>query len=307
MIFVFQLPFDRFFIYSYSQSNKTDSQILLIAELYYDYLKKYKPISIIKKYDTYDILDIDKYVKLYMMIYGVDYVRGGSYLDENISLNQKQLLLCELETVIINIDKKNKREEILSTLIEKYANNQIEKDEIILERNTLTKRLEIFKKEKQEYKSLRINGSCIIEHIRWILFACSQMVEIYNSKTQNTFLSNAIKKEVSEKYKKALVSLNTIYTICKKQDCIPPIINDTELCLYLKYPQLLLDDFFYHLHRVHISKYTTQVQELCSSYEYMTNIIINKMDEKAFDVSTWGEDFEWKTLRTLYLLDKIDS
>ena len=50
----------------------------------------------------------------------------------------------------------------------------------------------------------------------------------------------------------------------------------------------------------------TQVQELCNSYEHMTNIIINKMDEKEFDVSTWGEDVEWKIPRVLYLLDKID-
>ena len=50
-----------------------------------------------------------------------------------------------------------------------------------------------------------------------------------------------------------------------------------------------------------------QVYNLCNSYEYMTNIIINKMDEKAFDVSTWGEHVEWRIKRTLYLLDKIDS
>jgi hypothetical protein len=51
----------------------------------------------------------------------------------------------------------------------------------------------------------------------------------------------------------------------------------------------------------------TDVIDLCNRYEHMANIIINKMDEKAFDVSSWGDDVEWRTTRSLYLLDKIDS
>ena len=39
----------------------------------------------------------------------------------------------------------------------------------------------------------------------------------------------------------------------------------------------------------------------------MTNVIINRMDERKFDVSTWGQDIEWKTPRILYVLDKIES
>jgi len=31
------------------------------------------------------------------------------------------------------------------------------------------------------------------------------------------------------------------------------------------------------------------------------------MDEKAFDLSSWGEDIEWKIPRALYLLDKMGS
>ena len=51
----------------------------------------------------------------------------------------------------------------------------------------------------------------------------------------------------------------------------------------------------------------TQVEELSKTYDHMANIIINKMDEKAFDVLSWGEDVEWKIPRILYLLDKLDS
>jgi hypothetical protein len=127
-------------------------------------------------------------------------------------------------------------------------------------------------------------------------------VDIYNTKKRDTFLSKLVTKEFIERYKQVLVSLKTVYTICKKHDyssCVEDV--------YIKYPHFLLDDFFYHGHRIHIDYYMKQVEQICYIYEHMTNIIINKMDEKAFDLSTWGEDVEWRVNRSLYLLDKIDS
>jgi hypothetical protein len=175
-------------------------------------------------------------------------------------------------------------------------------EECYLERESLGTIFEKYKKEKAEYDSIIINGSQIIEDIQWIQFACSQIMEIYNKNRQNTFLSTLISKEFIEKYRKVLLSLNIIYSICKKHNYSSSIDN-----IYVKYPHFLLDDFFYHLHRIHIKKYMDEVEQLCKTYEHMTNIIINKMDEKAFDISSWGEDIEWKIPRALYLLDKINN
>jgi hypothetical protein len=273
---------------------------MLEAELYYDYLKKYKPISIVKRYDNHDSLDVDKYVKLFMLDYGVDYVRGGSYSDELLTNSQLNTLLCEFDTVS-NTNSTIKHETIVNDIIQTYANKKMTKEEIILERETLEKTLENLKKEKGEFENIRINSSQIITDIQWIQLACSQIVEIYNTNKGNTFLSKLIKKEFIERYKQVLVSLQTIYSICKKYEYYNNIDD-----VYIKYPIFLLDDFFFHLHRIHIPYCMTQVHELCNNYEHMTNIVINKMDEKAFDVSTWGEDVEWRIPRVLYLLDKID-
>ena len=109
-------------------------------------------------------------------------------------------------------------------------------------------------------------------------------------------------KQFIERYKKVLVSLRTVFSICKKYNYYNNIDD-----IYVKYPRFLLDDFFYHLHRIHVTSYMTDVIDLCNTYEHMANIIINKMDEKAFDVSSWGDDVEWRVKRSLYLLDKIDS
>jgi hypothetical protein len=299
MIVVFCLQFEKFFVYSCSQKPKSDSELMLEAELYYDYLKKYKPICIVKRYEKHDGLDIDKYVKLFMLDYGVDYVRGGSYSDEVLSDSQLNTLLREFDTVSTSITK---REAIVSDIIQRYANKKMTKEEMMVERETLQNALETFKKEKAELESIRIDGSQIISDIQWITFACSQIKEIYDIKKSDTFLSKLVTKEFIERYKKVLVSLRTVFRICKKHDYYNDIDN-----VYVKYPHFLLDDFFYHLHRIHIPCYMTHVVDVCKKYEHMANITINKMDEKTFDVSTWGEDVEWRIKRTLYLLDKIDS
>lgn len=282
------------------QNNKSESQLLLEAELYYDYLKKYKPISILKKIQIENPLDIDKYVKLFMIEYGIDHVRGGSYSDEILSENLVNTLICELETASNPINKKH--ENAMNTLIQNYAYTQMSKLEMDTEYKRLENILLQFRKEKMEYESIKINSSQIIEDIKWIKIACSHFVEVFNENKTNTYLSKIINKEFIEKYKRVNLSLKKIYTICKKNDYSNKIEN-----VYIAYPEFLLDDFFYHWHRIHIEKYTREVEELCKTYEHLINIISNKIDEKVFDISTWGDDVEWKISRALYLLDKMSE
>ncbi len=58
--------------------------------------KKYKPIIIEKLLEDSDDYDEDKYVKIYMSKYGLNNVRGGSYIQEKLTYNQKRFLQNEL-------------------------------------------------------------------------------------------------------------------------------------------------------------------------------------------------------------------
>lgn len=66
--------------------------------LLYDFTCKYKPLTLYKLIENCDMFDIDKIVKKYMNKYGINNVRGGSYLDIELSEQQKNSLQSELYT-----------------------------------------------------------------------------------------------------------------------------------------------------------------------------------------------------------------
>ena len=297
-IIFLNLESDKIFLYVCSQNNKPDAQILLEAEIYYDYLKKYKPISIFKKIEIENKIAVDVYVKQCMLEYGVDNVRGGSYFEENIP----DTLLHELKQ--INHDATH--DVCVENLLAIYHKN-MSMEEIQFEKQRLENTLEKYKKEKQELEKISINGSQIIEDIRWIKHACSRNFEMYDANKNDGNVNKMKNKEFITKYKTVLLSLKIIYDISNDN-------NDSHIDeINIKYPHFLLDDIFYHWHRMHLAEYMKEVEKICSIYEDMTNVIMLKMKEIQSNMATLsrnGEDededadFEWKITRALYVLNK---
>jgi predicted GIY-YIG superfamily endonuclease len=58
--------------------------------------REHKPLEIIKTIKNASVFDEDKYVKEYMSKYGINNVRGGSYVSTTLDENQKELLRSEL-------------------------------------------------------------------------------------------------------------------------------------------------------------------------------------------------------------------
>jgi hypothetical protein len=134
--YIYVLLLDRGKIFVHS-SNSTDIEnIFTEYKLLYEYSIKYKPLNILDSFQTnypesnnYLItnsqsystkslasthpkmfyLEIDKVVKQYMMIYGIENVRGGSYTNETFSYFTTKLLENEL-----NIDKYQHNKDLLN-------------------------------------------------------------------------------------------------------------------------------------------------------------------------------------------------
>jgi predicted GIY-YIG superfamily endonuclease len=58
--------------------------------------RKYKPIAIDKILKNQDSFEEDKQVKMYMNKYGIENVRGGSYVSDTLPAYQKEALIKEL-------------------------------------------------------------------------------------------------------------------------------------------------------------------------------------------------------------------
>lgn len=68
----------------------------------YDYVKLNTPNKVIFVMEITDLYDVDKYVKMFMHMFGIEHTRGGSYTD--IVLHQAFLETIEHEKEIANID-----------------------------------------------------------------------------------------------------------------------------------------------------------------------------------------------------------
>lgn len=61
-----------------------------------EWTKIYTPLKVLKVYENCTVWDEDKYTKMYMNIYGIDNVRGGSYCKRVLTPSEKQIIENEL-------------------------------------------------------------------------------------------------------------------------------------------------------------------------------------------------------------------
>jgi hypothetical protein len=294
IIYVFRLEHSKYFVCSRIEDKKTEVQLLLESEIKYDYLKKYKPIQIINKHEESHPLDVDSYVKQYMIFFGMENVRGGTYSNEILLPHQEQVLKEELSANIENMD-----DNIVQELISDYADKPFSKQEAIVEIERLEKRYSQYQSEVNFLKKITIDVTKMKENLEWLENTCKAQVDAFNHEKKATFLYRIQIKEDIEKYKAVLKDLKKIYDLFTID-----LGNNTQSALF-KYPQFVFDDFFYHWHRIHLDESLNNAMMVCSYYNNCIIYIGNRIDEYTFDVNSWGKEIEWKTPRAVYLLQQI--
>lgn len=93
-VYVLELSDNKYYV---GKTNNLDARIKEhITNNGSAWTTKYKPLTLVEKYENCDDFDEDKYVKIYMMRCGIDNVRGGSYSQIVLEPNVIEMLNKEL-------------------------------------------------------------------------------------------------------------------------------------------------------------------------------------------------------------------
>jgi hypothetical protein len=294
-IYIVLLENNRYFMHHTYKKNY--DQVLFEFEIYYDYLKLYKPIRILDMILEKDDLHLDTVVKEYMYNYGYEYVRGGSYTNVELTPNEETFILRELTETV----RENAHIISYQTLLDKYVNREWKSVEEYEEEYRLLKteyakyQQEKMKRDEIEvYDTNKTITNYMIEEIENLRDFC---------KTRGTDHTKVTKKYV-ELYHKILPKIKHIiqkYTELSEL-YVPPKYEK-----YLNlFPHFFMDPFFYTYSFSPCPECVTNATEIDRFFEailFFTQWILCRIQELKFDVNTYYYDIEWLYPRIFYVLE----
>lgn len=101
-LYMYFISLDGDNLFLHTDFKKDYDEIIKECENKYDYVKLHKPNRVIFVTEINDLYDVDKYVKMFMHMFGIDKTRGGSYID--IVLDDFLLKSIEHEKEITTMD-----------------------------------------------------------------------------------------------------------------------------------------------------------------------------------------------------------
>ena len=284
-LYVIQLEQDKYFLYDTYCSN--EFEVLVIAHMNHDYLKKYKPLQIAEIAILEDRIEILYYLKKYMAKYGIDSVRGGPYSQEFLSDQEEEFLEKELAVENKTADKK---EDDIKEIVLKYGTRHWSQIEIADEVNRLLSIQESYRIDLDKLTRIKWINESILYDIGWVRKLCSQSCD--------TLQYIYVYKSVFYKKYNAIISklkqINALYVDYGG--------SHIESSIYLSYPEFMFDEYIFHL-CVPTARTvdSDKIDDLCDKFELMVNTLINRRMEYEFHIADKGE-LEWKTERAIYFL-----
>jgi len=94
-MYFISLEEDKMFLYT--DFKEENDQIIAKTEQQFEFVQIYKPRKIVLTIEITDFYDIDKYVKQFMHMFGIDNTRGGSYCNTILDIHTLEFIENEKE------------------------------------------------------------------------------------------------------------------------------------------------------------------------------------------------------------------
>ena len=271
-IYALGLQQNKWIIHLSEKENAND--LMIEAIVTYPFMQKYAPIIDIRKTKIQDFLEIDYFVKKYMRTYGIDNVRGGSYQEENIPENMKNVLIHELNNTFLKFQEKTNG---LDQIVDKYKTTlSWDEEKINEEIKELEKNNNLIQKLKDHIDQLsylnkdtdyeiKIDDS-ILETANWLehkILQENRVITVDDINKYNNFI---------------LIVYGLYFTFSNF------IVNrmTKQVHMYVEQPRILFDSIIYKNKELQVDE-----KEMCSlvisDIKYMYNCIINTRDELEYD------------------------
>lgn len=296
---------DKILIHVSVHNKENMHNIILECELIYNYTLHYKPLRVVETISICQNDEINFFVKKYMKYYGIDNIRGGSYINKKLTDMERSIIVLEQQQNL----KTNKLQcDIISDIVLKY--NDIDtwsNDKIKLEYETCIKHRNNYENEKQMlhnftvgYNNIEINR-IILSDLTWLSNECAKAIKLnsYESKYINNYYYE--ETENIKKYKKIVIKIKSLYRMFTNY-MDEPIKYEPLIHLYS--PETILDQYFYN---PTVKQCVLQYDSLIKYFaicEYMAYSIICRIQEYTFDVNSYPSNFEMINKYEITFLEK---
>lgn len=299
-VYALELSHKKWFIYvSYEHDIK---DVYLNSQLRHEYVANHLPILSHNSTKIHDVLDIDFFVKKYMRMYGINNVRGGSYSNEILFSNTKELLEKEINASFNDYNK------CIDTSIDDY--NKISEwslDKIKETKKELLRKQDMFTIDNENYNMLqrtfhnsnnKISRQLIVE-FNWFNNTVDELINDYirvyqepiNIMDEDTY---EVSSDIQDKYtsfKEKLCGLNQrFYETYEGEKYLYSSYDEITKYINTLDPFFLMIDEYIDFDSVVSSKYNVLIQ-----IEYMIYSLITLLDEYTFDVNNYPENFTFIT------------
>ena len=289
-IYCLELENNRFFLFLRPTPSSNPIELFLEAVLTYEYIQQNKPLDIKGIWPETHPLDLDHHVKKYMLDYGIDRVRGGSYSAPLLTPEQRAFLTTEL-----NGPTQPFPEQVIKGIIDKYSRVLWDNEEFEKERARLLDDRARFQRESAHLARLRrLDIPKIKADLDWLLNYCEMLSgDIYPTHGR----WNSVLIQLITRYRQMLPILRDIYSFMTLSG------NPLDSMVPLQYPQFLLDNFFYGSLKSPTDTDHKHVRQLCEAYQTFVTTWENRLAEAEFDVASWGPHADERFSCALTVMD----